>query len=261
LTVDGCIFFQLSKNMVKAEKRSYRNLIHQETLKTYRTVVKETDLYVHAKTDLTELAAESVLRLRGYIEAYIIRFPEFLSTLSPWPDPGPCPKIIRDMVDAGKTAGVGPMAAVAGAIAERVGRDLLRQTDEVIIENGGDTFIKTHCPVSAGIYAGGSLLSLRVGLRIDSSDGPVSVCTSSGTVGHSLSFGKADAVCVKSASCALADAAATAIGNRVKKASDIPDAVEFGKKIPGVEGLVVIFRESMGMWGNLEVIPLKGKKP
>jgi uncharacterized protein len=246
---------------MKEEKRSYRRLVNQETLKTFRSVIKETDLLVHAKKDLTDRVIESVLRCRGYIESYLTKFPAFLTALTPWHEPGPCPNIIRDMIDAGKNAGVGPMAAVAGVIAEAVGRDMLTHTDEIIIENGGDIFIKTRFPVTVGIYAGDSSLSLRVGLSIDSSAGPVSVCTSSGTIGHSLSFGKADAVCVKSTSCALADAAATSIGNRVRKASDISDAVEFGKKIQGVEGIIVILKDAMGIWGNLEVIGLTGKKP
>ena len=100
------------------------------------------------------------------------------------------------------------MAAVAGAIAEHVGGDLLSYTEEVIIENGGDVFIKTHGPVTVGVFAGNSPLSLRIGLRLNSMEAPLSVCTSSGTVGHSLSFGKADAVSVIARSCALADAAA-----------------------------------------------------
>ena len=247
--------------MVKPETRSYRRLVNQETLKTFRVVIKETDLMVHAKTDLTDRISESTLRCRGYIESYIKKFPEFSASLNPWSDSGPCPKIISEMIDAGKNAGVGPMAAVAGVIAETVGRDMLMHTDEIIIENGGDIFIKTRYPVVVGIYAGNSPLSLRVGLHIDSSSGPVSVCTSSGTVGHSLSLGNADAVCVKSGSCALADAAATAIGNRVKNTSDISEAVAFGKKIRGVEGIVVILKEAMGIWGNIEIIGVEGKKP
>ena len=134
-------------------------------------------------------------------------------------------------------------------------------TDEIIVENGGDLFMKTNGPVTVGIYAGSSPLSFRVGLKIDAGSEPAAVCTSSGTVGHSLSMGSADAVCVKSGSCALADAAATSIGNRVQKTGDIERALEFGKHIQGVEGVIVIRKDAMGAWGNLEVVGLKGKKP
>jgi ApbE superfamily uncharacterized protein (UPF0280 family) len=245
--------------MMKGEPRTYRNLIHSNRLVVFRVVVKETDLLVSASSSLEMVTRESILTYRSHIENYIAQYPEFLTTLRPWHVSGPAPAIVREMTAAGEKAGVGPMAAVAGAIAESVGRYLLAYSDEVIVENGGDTFFKISDPVTVGIYAGKSPLSLRVGLRVASSAHPVSLCTSSGTVGHSLSFGKADAVCVMSDSCALADAVATAVGNRVQTSRDIQPAVEFGKSIPGVMGLAVIIGKDMGLWGDLELIPLQGK--
>ena len=161
------------------------------------------------------------------------------------------------MVSAGERAGVGPMAAVAGAIAEHVGIDLLTHTDEVVVENGGDIFFKTNGPVTIGIFAGKSPISLKMGLRVNPEVKPLSVCTSSGTVGHSLSLGKADAVCVLSGSCSLADAAATSIGNRIASKAHIGSAIDFGKNIKGVDGIVVIMGNKMGMWGELEILRLK----
>ena len=152
------------------------------------------------------------------------------------------------------------MAAVAGAIAEHVGIDLLKYCNEVIVENGGDIFLKLDDPVTVGIFAGRSPLSLRMGLRMETMGKPMSICTSSGTVGHSLSLGNADAVCVVSDSCSLADAAATAIGNRVKSKTQIQNAVDFGKHIEGVKGIVVIIEDEVGMWGDLDVVPLKLEK-
>jgi len=223
-------------------------------------VVKETDLFVHAVRNLEDAAKESILRHRGYIEAYIKEHPEFAETLTPWRMSGPAPIIIKDMAKAGQKAGVGPMAAVAGVLAESVGMDLLSYTDEVIVENGGDIFLKTDSPAAVGIFAGHSPLSMRIGLRLVSANKPVSVCTSSGTVGHSFSLGKADAVCVVSESCPLADAAATSIGNRVNSKKDIQQAIDFGQKIEGVKGLVVIIGTEIGFWGDIEVIPLNRKK-
>jgi ApbE superfamily uncharacterized protein (UPF0280 family) len=101
---------------------------------------------------------------------------------------------------------------------------------------------------------------MRVGLRLKPDLLPLAVCTSSGTIGHSLSLGTADAVCVVSASCCLADASATAIGNRIRSKKDIQSAIEFGKNIDGVQGLVIILEDEMGIWGDLEVIPLHLKK-
>jgi ApbE superfamily uncharacterized protein (UPF0280 family) len=246
--------------MVIYQKRKYRNLLNREHLVSFRVAVKETDLFVHAEKPLEEMTRDLILQHRGVIEAYIRGHPEFAETLKPWPITGPAPIIIKDMALAGKKTGVGPMAAVAGTIAQYVGMDLLSHTGEVIVENGGDVFIKTDGPVIISIFAGTSPLSLQIGLRLDYGVRPFAVCTSSGTVGHSLSLGKADAVSVVSESCALADAAATAIGNLVNSKTDIRPALDFGKSITGVEGLLVIIGEDIGMWGELEVVPLKGEK-
>jgi ApbE superfamily uncharacterized protein (UPF0280 family) len=239
------------------QKRSYRNLTARENLVAFRVTVKETDLFVHAVKPLEEITRELILKHRGVIEAYIKRHPEFVKTLKPWRVSGPAPIIINNMASAGEKAGVGPMAAVAGAIAEHVGIDLLMHTDEVVVENGGDIFFKTNGPVTIGIFAGKSPISLGMGLRVDPGEKPLSVCTSSGTVGHSLSFGKADAVCVLSGSCSLADAAATSIGNQITSKAHIGSAIDFGKNIKGVDGIVVIMGNKIGMWGEMEVVRLK----
>jgi ApbE superfamily uncharacterized protein (UPF0280 family) len=141
-----------------------------------------------------------------------------------------------------------------------VGQGLLAHSAEVIVENGGDVFLKTRQAATVAVFAGASPLSLAVGVRVGGRDRPCGVCTSSGTVGPSLSFGKADAVCVVSDSCALADAAATAIGNRVQSGRDIPGAVEFGRGIRGVAGLAVIVGDRLGAWGEVEIVPLARKR-
>ena len=239
------------------QPRKYRNLIDSPKLQAYRVVVKETDLMVYTATRLENETKELVLEQRGYIEAFIKSHPDFASALIPWQLDGPAPGIIRDMVKAGENAGVGPMAAIAGAIAEQVGHGLLTMTDQVIVENGGDVFIKTNSSVTVGIFAGKSPLSLRIGIRLESGSKPEAVCTSSGTIGHSLSLGKADAVCVVADSCSIADAAATSIGNLIDSPADIENAIKTGRRIEQLRGIVVIAGEKMGMWGDLEVVPLK----
>ncbi|MDF1591358.1 MAG: UPF0280 family protein [Desulfobacterales bacterium] len=238
------------------QRLTYRNLISKKGLVSFRVAVKETDLLVQALGGLEEPTTELVLRYRGIIESYGQRYPEFLRTLTPWQIPGPAPLIIRDMAAAGEAAGVGPMAAVAGAIGAHVGADLLSYSSEVIVENGGDIFLKTKDPGTVAIYAGESPLSLKIGLKVYPDDKPLGVCTSSGTVGHSLSFGRADAVCVISRDCALADAAATSVCNQVKSGKDIQKAIDFGKRIRSVNGLVIIIGEQIGMWGDIEIVPL-----
>jgi ApbE superfamily uncharacterized protein (UPF0280 family) len=180
--------------------------------------------------------------------------------LEPWQEQAFAPEIVRDMIVAGSAAGVGPMAAVAGAVAEFVGRKLLNYTCQVVVENGGDVFIKAKGPVVAGLFAGKSPLSMKMGINVPDTRNGLGLCTSSGTVGHSLSMGSADAVCVVSHSCALADAAATAIGNRIRSPREIKAAIAFGKHISGVLGIVVVASRKMGAWGQVELVPLKGKK-
>ena len=241
------------------QERTYRNLVNSDRLLAFRVVVKETNLWVHAGKKLEHETRNLVLEQRGYLEAYVKSNPEFAATLTPWRLKGPAPPIVVDMVQAGENAGVGPMAAVAGAFAEHAGLGLLKLTEHVIVENGGDVFIKTDKPLTVGIFAGKSPLSLRVGIRMSGGPKPMAVCTSSGTVGHSLSLGHADAVCVVADSCSVADAAATGIGNKVKSNSDIEYAIDRGKGITNIRGVLIIVREKMGMWGDLEVVPLKGK--
>ena len=242
------------------QKRTYRNLVNTANLKKFQVIVKETDLLVYADRKLATETRELVLEQRGYLEAFIKTHPDFSAALNPWRLDAPAPKIVRDMVNAATNAGVGPMAAVAGAIAEQVGRGLLKITSQVIVENGGDVFIKTDAPVTVGIMAGKSPLSMQLGVRLRGGLPPTAVCTSSGTVGHSMSFGKADAVCIIADSCAVADAVATAIGNLVQSPADINDAINAGKKIDKIGGIIIIADDKIGIWGDLEVRPLKGKK-
>ena len=165
-------------------------------------------------------------------------------------------ELIQAMAVAGKTAGVGPMAAVAGALAEFIGWDLIRKSKELIVENGGDIFLASGQERTVSIFAGHSPFSHRIGIRIKPDRTPLGICTSSGTVGHSLSFGKCDAVTVLSSSTALADAAATAAGNRVQTPGEIQKGLDCLASIPGVQGGLIIVGDSMGAWGDLELVKL-----
>jgi ApbE superfamily uncharacterized protein (UPF0280 family) len=227
---------------------------------SFQVVCQETDLMIQADRMLANEAREQVLVCRGHIEGYINRYPDFATILVPWRDPEPAPEIVRKMICAGNAVGVGPMAAVAGAVAEAVGRELLAWSRQVVVENGGDIFLKADRPMVAGLFAGDSPMSLKIGVKVTDCTNGIALCTSSGMVGHSLSRGLADAVCVVSKDCALADAAATAIGNRICTSQDVKPAIRFGKNIPGVMGIVVVTGKEMGVWGQVELVSLNGKK-
>jgi ApbE superfamily uncharacterized protein (UPF0280 family) len=235
------------------QPRTYRHWIEGKDLVAFNVTEKETDLYIRATSNLKQKARRITLKYRRQIEGYIERYPEFQASLKPLTVPDGAPRIVREMAAAGAEAGVGPMAAVAGAIAEYVGRELLEFSPEIIVENGGDIYLKIIKKRVVGIYAGESPLTGKIGLEISPRDTPLGVCTSSGRVGHSLSFGQADAVVAIAGSAALADAAATAIGNRIKKAVDINEAIEFARGIAGLKGAVIIIGGGIGVWGEVKL--------
>ena len=241
---------------MKPEQRTYRSLISDKRLTSFRVLVKETDLFVSADRFLEKETTELVVKHRTPLERYIERHPEFVGHLVPVPKDPLAPPIVKTMIAAGRKAGVGPMAAVAGAIAEYVGRDLLAHAHDVIVENGGDVFLKTGFALTAAVHAGKSPLSGRIGVRIKPAESPMAVCTSSGTLGHSMSLGRADAAVVISGSAALADAVATAVGNRVSEKADIEPAIGFGKEIEGVSGIVVVLGKDIGVWGDVDLTPI-----
>ena len=233
-------------------ERTYRQAVTASGLFTFQVAVRETDLFIAADTDLTEQAWTSILKHRSHLESYIKKYPVFRHSLTPLPNDVLAPPIVRTMLAAANTAGVGPMAAVAGAVADYVGRDLLAQTKNIIVENGGDIFMHTAAGRRVAVFAGQSPLSGKLTLEISPEDMPLGICTSSATVGPSLSFGKADAVCVLSSSAALADAAASQIGNLVRRAENIKKALEVGGAIQGVQGIVIILGDKLGVWGKIK---------
>ncbi len=234
--------------------RFYQKWGQTQDLCPFRVTVQETELLILAGQDLSGKAKEAVMLYRGQLQDYINRHPEFQTSLVPIDVEADAPAIIQDMSVAAKKSGVGPFAAVAGTMAEYAGRDLLRHSPEIIVENGGDIFVSSSRDRILGIYAGDSPLSGKIALKIEASHTPCGVCTSSGTVGHSLSFGKADAAIVIARSTALADACATAIGNLISSSADIQKGLLFAERIEGVDGTVIIAGNEVGAWGNVQFV-------
>jgi ApbE superfamily uncharacterized protein (UPF0280 family) len=235
-------------------EREYRNLVSARDLVTFRVTVQETDLFVMAEKRLSRETRDAVVRHRHSIEAYIASHSQFRESLIPLQDDPLAPKIVREMLQASQECGVGPMAGVAGAMSHFVGEDLLNHSRDVIVENGGDIYMRSSKKRRVAIYAGQSALSLKIGVVIPSKKTPVGVCTSSGTVGHSRSFGKTDAVCIVSKSSTLADAAATAVGNSVMSKNDIETGLTRARQIDGVMGVVVVVADALGVWGDIEIV-------
>lgn len=237
-------------------ERKYRHLISPRGLVSFRVAVQETDLFVMAEKPLLRETRGAVVRHRHSIEAYIATHSLFHDSLLPLQDDPLAPKIIREMLQASQRCGVGPMAGVAGAISHFVGEDLLTYSRDVIVENGGDIYMKSSKERRIAIYAGSSSLSLKIGIVIPPDRTPIGVCTSSATVGHSRSFGKVDAACIVSRSPTLADAAATAVGNRIRSRGDIEEGLALAREIEGVLGALIIVEDALGVWGDVELVKI-----
>jgi uncharacterized protein len=235
------------------QPRTYRNWVNNRDLLTFNVMVEETDCCISAGANLESKARKSILKYRAILKKYIAGHPLFLTTLKPFDVEKDAPRIVTAMAEAAKAASVGPMAAVAGAIAHYVGEELAAFSREVIIENGGDIYLRSLKDRLIAIYAGRSPLSGKIGLEIPAANTPWGISTSSGTVGHSLSFGKADAVVVIAETAIISDAVATAIGNLIIQAADIPLGIEQAKKMTGVKGIIIIKDEQLGVWGNLKL--------
>jgi len=238
------------------EKRNYRKRINAGDMVSFHVEVKETDLWVSADINLEKETRDLVFDLRQQLEEYIRTHPEFVTSLVSYQEDPYAPPLVREMVEVTKELGVGPMACVAGAIAQHVAVGLLKFADQVIVENGGDIFLQANRPITVSILAGSSPLSGRFGLLIPAKQMPLGVCSSSATVGHSLSMGIADVVCLVSSSAALADATATAIGNRIKRKADLETVSGVANKIEGIVGGVVIVDDKMATWGDIELVDL-----
>ncbi|MFW6147626.1 MAG: UPF0280 family protein [Thermodesulfobacteriota bacterium] len=240
-------------------EHSYRKRVQAGNLASFRVLIKETDLMVSASRDLSSETKNIVHTIRRQLEDYIHVNPDFSTTLLPYPEDPFAPPIVKEMISAGNMFDVGPMAAVAGAISDIVGKDLLRYSPEIIVENGGDIFVKTAKPATISVHAGASGLSNKIGLIIEPLQMPLGICTSSATVGHSLSLGVADAVCVVAQSASVADAAATSLGNKITNKNTLKHAIATIREFELIKGGIVITGKTMATWGDIQLTML-GKK-
>jgi hypothetical protein len=243
-------------------ERDYRAWHEGRRLRYFLVRIKQSDLAIGVDIEsysdsLMNLCRNHLIRLRSELEEYIKLQPLFQTTLLPIGLRGDAPEIAKRMNRAAHQARVGPMAAVAGAIAEMVGEQLTSRCQHVVVENGGDIFLKSSAERTVAVFAGESRFSYRIGIKIPGSDQGLGICTSSGTVGHSLSLGCADAVVVKAATAALADAVATGAGNMVESKADLVKAIDFARDISGVSGVLAIKGEQLAAWGEMEIVPLK----
>ena len=203
----------------------------------------------------------AIVHQRSLLESYIARHAEFHDAFLPIQALPDAPPIARSMAAAAARVGeVGPMAAVAGAMAEFAGRAALDAgAESVIVENGGDIFLSITEPTVVGLYSGETGIRDRLAFRIDPGQTPLAICSSS-RMGHSTSLGKCDLATVVACDTALADAAATHAANSIKVADDIAPTLDIIMKIEGVVGVLIAQGQKLGMAGNLPELARVGPK-
>jgi len=237
----------------------YRKVRSQENgLTTCQFRIGESNIMISSDKPIKTIARKLLTQIRGNIKKYIQVHPEFSESFSPITINRNAPVIIRQMSKASHSANVGPMAAIAGAIADELGEGLSKYAAELIIENGGDIFIKVKRQIIIGLWCHNNEIKNNLGILLNKKRGHYSICTSSGTLGHSFSYGKADATTVIAKNAALADAWATRLGNEIKSQKDIKKALSLLKNIKDVSGALVLYRKTIAAWGDVELTQITG---
>lgn len=235
-------------------ERFYRQEFQTNGLYSFQVKVLESDLFIICDRDLSTMALNNLNRTRGEIQEHIERNPVFLHSLTPVKTVSDS-KIIERMEHASDLFGVGPMATVAGAVAQCMAEELSPHCSHLIIENGGDICLKSEKPVTVSVYAGeDSPFGNRLRFRVKPEGNLMGICTSSGTIGHSLSLGNASAVVVLSDSAITADAGATAIANLIKTPADVEKVLKGEKGKGRLNGLIIVAGNTFGAWGNMEFV-------
>jgi ApbE superfamily uncharacterized protein (UPF0280 family) len=249
-----CTRHKIPKNQWRKSDQEKENLTDSLIKENFNLKESQCTL-ISASSNAIAVAKESTRRNRFELELYVRANPKFLHTLTPIPPPKE-PLVAKMMAEAATKADVGPMAAVAGALADLAVTDMKQTGCRVaVVENGGEIMADSDQPVDVALAAGEEPLSRRFGFRLI--EFPIAIATSSGRFSHALSFGDAEAATIFAKNATLADAAATTVGNMVKgenvKAT-IQAAIERGLSIEGIQGVMVIYKGQVGTGGRIPQI-------
>ncbi|MBP7051525.1 MAG: UPF0280 family protein [Phycisphaerae bacterium] len=222
--------------------------------RVYRTFTyKETVLRICC--DRFDAVTAEIVRQRHILEDYIRRHPEFQRSLVPLGLHEDAPEIARHMTWAAELVGVGPMAAVAGAMAQWSAKAALAAgAPEAIVDNGGDIYLLAVEPVIVSLGTGATPLADRLAFRIEPDQTPLAVCSSSGKMGPSMSLGQCDLATIVAKDAALADAAATQAANLVRTIADVDAALEQIMTIQGIAGVLIVQDDRIGLAGHLPTL-------
>ena len=242
-----------------SSSRTYREALRPADGETaFQVVVEQTDLFIVAARDLSGPAADLAREARAAVKNAIALYPGFAESLSPVPLPERCPEIVRRMIEGARLCGVGPMAAVAGAVAQHVGEGLAGESPEILVENGGDVFLASARERVVALLAEPES-GARLGVRLPAGGFPCGLCASSGRIGHSLSLGSGDLVAVLADTAPLADAAATALANLLRRKADLTRVTDGAKRLSDetggrIRGVFAQMDDGLAAWGEMELV-------
>ena len=242
------------------KERSYRSRFSNDERRWFCVKFLESDLWIGVDNGSYSQSMEAdayamLVDLRRTMDAYLLMDPQYKASLTPYDAGLEAPSILKKMSKVSHKTGIGPMSAVAGAVALRVAEFLKAQFDvkEVIVENGGDIYAQAHSDMDIAVFAGQSPLSEKIGLHIPAADFPLGICTSSGTVGPSLSLGRADAVMIVCRDVLLADSYATAMANRIQSVNDLQPVIDRIQNIPDILGAIAVKDDRLAICGQFEM--------
>lgn len=237
-------------------ERSYRSRFSNDERRWFCVKFLESDLWIGVNRGSYRASMEAdtyamLVDLRRQMDAYLLMDPQYKTALTPYDAGLEAPNILKEMSRVSHKTGIGPMSAVAGAVAKKVAEFL--GTQEVIVENGGDIYAQAASDMDISVFAGQSPLSEKIGLHIPAAEFPLGICTSSGTVGPSLSLGRADAVMIVCKDVLLADSYATAMANRIKTVDDLQSVIDRISALPEILGAIAVKDDRMAITGRFEL--------
>lgn len=237
-------------------ERSYRSRFSDDGRRWFCVKFLESDLWIGVDSGSYRASMEDevyafLVDLRRQMDAYLLMDPAYKSALTPYDAGLEASGILKEMSRVSHKTGIGPMSAVAGAVAKHVA--VFLETKEVIVENGGDIYAKATSDMDISVFAGQSPLSEKVGLHIPAAAFPCGICTSSGTVGPSLSLGRADAMMIVCQDVLLADSYATAMANRIQSVNDLQPVIESIQSIPEILGALAVKDDRLAVTGQYEL--------
>lgn len=236
------------------DRSIYRNRVKYKEKYNWRIIYKYSDLLVSCDRNIIPKLERLIEGIYYLLESCIKENPSFQKSLSPLKIKSEYPPVIKKMCRKAAIFNVGPMATVAGAVCDYLASGLDRYCSRLIIENGGDVFIKSNKDIEVGVYLKNKHFENKIYLKIKAAGTPCGLCSSSGSFGHSLSMGSSDLVVVLAKSTISADGAATSIANNIRGPEDISKTISSYKNIKDITGILIVKDDKLGVWGNIEFI-------